>query len=210
VVFWKDIWALIKNPIQKTTGLLIVAVIPAVIAGVVFEDQIEALFSGTIFLAVGFIITGIFLLYSDSVRGGKKTDKDMSVTDALIIGCMQAVGIAPGVSRSGSTITGAIARGLNRETAARFSFLLSIPTILGAAVFTLKDVFESSDAIKQFTAIGVVPLLLGFIAAALSGYLSIRYMLSLIKRSKMKYFAYYVFVLAGLILTDNFATHFFF
>jgi undecaprenyl-diphosphatase len=206
IVFWQDIWSLLKRPVQKRVALLVIATLPAVAVGLAFGDVIETLFGGGIFLGVGFIITGIFLIYSDRAKNKEKTDDDMSVADALIIGCMQAVGIAPGVSRSGSTITGALARGLSRDTAARFSFLLSIPTILGAAVFTFK---EASDTGVIRGEIFTLPMAFGFAAAALSGYLSIRFMLALIKKCKLRYFAFYVFAIAAFVLFNEF-THLFY
>ncbi|MDR1559613.1 MAG: undecaprenyl-diphosphate phosphatase [Clostridiales bacterium] len=209
-VFWKDIWELIKKPFQNLTYMLIAATIPAVLAGVLFKDQIEALFEGGIFLALGFIITGLLLLYSDSVQNIKKQSKDISLPDAVVIGCVQAFAIAPGISRSGSTITAGLRQGLTRETAARFSFLLSIPAILGASVMTVKDVLESPEGAAGMLAGGAVPLIFGFLAAMLSGYLSIRFMLNLINKCKLRYFSYYVFALAAFILADIFITHRFF
>ncbi|MDR1001556.1 MAG: undecaprenyl-diphosphate phosphatase [Clostridiales bacterium] len=206
IVFWSDIWALLKHPAQKRVALLILATLPAVVVALLFGDVIKLLFGGGVFLGVGFIITGIFLIYSDRAKNREKTDDDMGIIDALVIGCMQAVGVAPGVSRSGSTITGALARGLNRDTAARFSFLLSIPTILGAAVFTFK---EAADTGIIWDEIFTLPMAFGFAAAALSGYLSIRFMLALIKKCKLRYFAIYVFAIAGFVFFNE-LTHMFY
>jgi len=210
IVFWGDITGILKKPFQNITYMLIAATIPAVIAGVLFNAQIEALFSGGAFLAIGFIITGILLIYSDKIAKTNKFDKDISYKDAVIIGCMQAVAIVPGISRSGSTITAGLYQKLSRETAARFSFLLSIPAILGAAVITAKNILDSPAGAAGFLSAGALPLGFGFIAAMLSGYLSIRFMLDLIKKCKLSYFGYYVFALAGFILADIFITHRFF
>ena len=210
IIFWKDIIGLIKKPFQNLMYMLIAATIPAVIVGILFKHQIEALFNGGIFLAFGFIITGFLLLYSDKIQNTIKRDKDMRLTDALVIGCVQAIAIVPGISRSGSTLTAGLHQKLSRETAARFSFLLSIPTILGAAVMTALDIYKSPEGVTGFLSAGVTPMIFGFIAAMLSGYLSIRFMLDLIKKCKLSYFGYYVLVLAGFILADIFITHMFF
>ena len=208
-VFWKDILDLIKKPFQNLTYMLILATIPAVIVGLFFKQQIEALFEGGIFLAICFIMTGLLLVYSDKIKNNKKYDKDIRVPDALVIGCMQAIAIAPGISRSGSTITAGLHQGLSRETAARFSFLLSIPTILGASVLIIGDL-ESSEGGLGLVSAGALPMLFGFLAAMFSGYLSIRFMLDLIKKYKLRYFSYYIFALAGFILADIFVLRMFF
>ena len=210
IVFWKDILAILKKPLQNITYMLIVATIPAVVVGLLFEKQIEAMFNGGVTLALGFIITGLLLIYSDRIKNPGKLNKDIRFADAAVIGCMQALAIVPAISRSGSTITAGLYQGLSRETAARFSFLLSIPAILGAALLTAKDIMGGPGGAAGFLSAGALPLCFGFLASLLSGYLSIRFMLDLIKKSKLSYFGYYVLVLAGFILADIFLTHRFF
>ncbi|MDR2649775.1 MAG: undecaprenyl-diphosphate phosphatase [Clostridiales bacterium] len=210
IVFWKDIWGLLKKPFQNLTYMLIAATIPAVIVGALLKEQIEILFEGGVFLALGFIITGLLLLYSDSMRNIKNQSKDISLPDAIFIGCVQAAAIAPGISRSGSTITAGLRQGLSRENAARFSFLLSVPAILGAALMTAKDALGSPEGAAGLLAAGALPMLLGFLASMLSGYLSIRFMLDLIKKCELRYFSYYVFAVAAFILADIFIMHRFF
>jgi len=209
-VFWKDIFDLVKKPFQNLTYMLIIATIPAVIAGFLLKNQIGSLFEGGIFLAFGFLFTGVLLIYSDKIPRGEKHEMDVKLSDALVIGCVQAIAITPGISRSGSTITAGLHQGLSRETAARFSFLLSIPTILGAAVMTVSDVLGSPEGANILLSAGALPMVFGFFAALLSGYLSIRFMLDIIKKYKLRYFGYYVFVLAGFILADIFITKIFF
>ena len=193
---WGDIRAILRRPVQKMTGLLIVATIPAAVVGALFAGRLETLFSGGYPLAAAFAVTGVFLIYADRAREGRKQDKDITWPDAAIIGCMQAVGIPPGISRSGSTITGAIGRKLTRETAARFSFLMSVPAILGAGLLTLRDVLREP---AQIRAVGAAPLIFGFLAAALTGYISIKFMMELIKKCRLRYFSYYVFALAAVV-----------
>ncbi len=196
IVFYKDVLGLLKKPFQKLTLLLVLATIPAVLATVLFGDFIEELFATGQYLATGFLLTGMFLLYADSKKEGTKKMEDLSIGDALFIGSMQAVAIAPAVSRSGSTIVGSLFRGLNREAAAKFSFLMSIPVILGASVLQLKD-FVTGEAV--FTG-EPLPMIFGFVAAMLSGYIAVNFAMKLIKQAKLKFFAFYVFALAVVLL----------
>ena len=203
IIFWKDIFNLIKNPFQRTTYLLVIGTLPAVVAALLLGDQIETLFLGGQFLAIGFFITAIVLTYADKIKGGSKKSNDITYLDALFIGMMQAVAIAPGISRSGSTIAGSLFRNLDRETAAKFSFLLSIPAILGAGVLEAKDIITGGTSLETLE---FLPMFCGFIAAMLSGYLAIKVMLKIVKQSKLSYFAYYVAVLGILIAIDQFIT----
>ena len=196
-VYWKDIWALLRKPFQKTTLFLIIGTIPAVIAALLLGDVIDALFSSMLFLAVGFAITGVVLLLVDRIKPGDKTEREMTWLDALLIGCAQGVAIAPAISRSGSTISASLVRGLSRETAARFSFLLSIPAILGAAVLQVKDMIGGGDV---FAGISPLCMAAGFFAAMLSGYLAIQFMLKLIQKAKLKMFSPYLFALSAFVL----------
>jgi len=195
IVFWGDIWTLIKKPFQKMTGLLILGTVPAVVFALLFKNTVEALFANILFLAAGFTITGIVLILADRFSKGAKTDNDITIVDALLVGCAQGVAIAPAISRSGSTIAASLGRKMNRETAAKFSFLLSIPAILGAAVMEGRDVIKSGAADLDWLCMGA-----GFLAAMLSGYLAVKFMLNIIKRAKLKYFAVYVFILAVIII----------
>ncbi len=210
IVFWKDIWSIIKNPFQKMTLFIIIGTIPTVIVALLFNDLIESLFDGSnaLYLALAFFFTGIVLLYANQTESGKKDEKTMNIADSLVVGCMQAIAILPGVSRSGSTISGALFRRVNRETAAKYAFLLSIPAILGAAVLKLKDFFTGGgEVITSQTAISYTA---GFIASAIFGYIAIRFMLKIISECKLKYFSYYVFVLGALILLDKYVFNLFF
>ncbi len=207
IVFWKDIVKLIKNPFQKMTFLLIIATLPAVFAALFFGDFIDDLFKSGQFLAMGFFVTGVFLMYADFISDGDKREKDISYVDAFFIGCIQAIAITPAVSRSGSTISAALSRQINRETAAKFSFLMSIPAIVGAFAFQLLKIATGKEVLHNER---LLPIFLGFLAAMASGYLAIKLMLALIKRCKLKYFALYVFLLSGIILVDQFVTNIYF
>lgn len=204
-VFWEDILALLKKPFQKLTGLLIAGTIPTVIIAVLFGDLISESFESARTLGIEFIFTGCVLLFAERLGRGRKGVKETGYGDAAFIGVMQGVAIMPAISRSGLTISGALLRNLDREFAAKFSFLLSIPAIVGGALFSIKDAMDAGIA-----AFNTVPLAAGMIAAAVAGYLSIRFMLGILKKGNMRGFAYYVFALGALVLSDQFVTHIFF
>jgi len=198
-VFRKDIFALIKKPVQKMTGLLIIGTLPAVIAGLFLKNHIENFFRSGIPLAIAFCVTGVLLLLADRFKPGKKTEKEITYADALIVGMMQAVGIPPGVSRSGATITGALFRGIERKAAARFSFLLAVIAIVGAGALEGIEIITGGVSVASGD---IIPMLVGFVVSAAVGYFSVRLLLKLIEACRMKYFSYYVFSLAALILLD--------
>lgn len=207
VVYWSDIWELIKKPFQKYVYMLIIATLPAVFVGLFFEDYIDALFATGQLLGFGFLFTGIMLMYADKKTTGQKTEEDMTYADALFIGCMQGIAVMPAVSRSGSTISGALFRNINRESAAKFSFLMSIPVIGGALLLQILDIAKGDVVLEQ---INYLNYFVGFVASTVSGYFAIRFMLDVIKKAKLKYFSYYVFVLAGFIFADQLFFHLFF
>ena len=197
-VFRRDIWALIKNPFQKTTALLIIATIPLVIVTLLFEGFIESAFHMVHFLPIGFILTGVVLLLSDRLKKNNKSMEDISLLDAALIGCAQAIAVFPGISRSGSTITATMARGVNREDAARFSFLMSVPAAFGAMLFRFSRIITDPELLEG---LNFVNLGAGFVTAAIAGYVAINFMLSIVKKAKLKYFAiYYIFALVVLII----------
>jgi len=201
IIFWKDIWKLIKQPFQKMTLLLVIGTLPAVIGVVLMGDRIDALFGGGLLLAAAYVITGTLLWISDKLPAGYKSEKEISFFDALFVGIIQMLAITPGISRSGSTIVGSLFRGLDKKTAASFSFLLSIPAILGAFVLHLGEIVRGDAMVET---VGFTAGLAGFLAAMLSGYLAIRVMLRLIKRRNLRVFSYYVFALALFLALDHF------
>ena len=192
VYFWSDIRELLKRPFCRFTALILVGCIPAAIMGVLLDDFFEDLFSSLPAVACALIVTGVLLYVSDRFNG-KGTIEKMSFGQALIIGCFQGLAITPGLSRSGSTIFGALLCGLKREDAARYSFLLSIPVILGAALLEGVDVIKSGVHIS-------FSYLLGALVAAVSGYIAIRIFIELLHRRSMRYFSYYVWALAAVVL----------
>lgn len=205
-VFKDDLLAILKKPFQKLTWLLLAGTIPTAIIGLMFKDIFEEMFHSGSTLGFEFVITGAILLLAGIQKNGRKGLKDTSYLDAAFIGVMQGAAIMPAISRSGLTISGALFRNLDREFAARFSFLLSIPAILGATMLQVKDMVE----VGGNSGISMGAIVAGALAAALSGYVSIKFMMNILKKGKMKYFAYYVFVLGFLVIIDQFVTHIFF
>ncbi|MDD6051737.1 MAG: undecaprenyl-diphosphate phosphatase [Clostridiales bacterium] len=197
VVFWKDWWAILKNPFKsKTLLLLIIASLPTLVVKFIFDDFIDSCDTGW-FLGVSFLMTAVFLLVSEyvSTKKASKTDKP-GFLHAIVMGCMQGLALLPGVSRSGSTLSGALLTGLDRKSAAKFSFMMSAPAIAGALLLEGKDAIENGW-IKD---LAVVPTLVGVLCAAVVGYLAIRFMLKLITKVSLNWFALYVAILGVLIL----------
>lgn len=208
-IFRKDILQMIKKPFGKLALLVIAGTVPTAVIGVAFNDLFDKLFETGASLGIEFILTGVVLLYADSVRTRNKGLDRMKFPDAVFIGTAQGLAILPAVSRSGLTITGALARGLDRQFAARFSFLVSIPAILGAAAKDCYQVVNRGEGLN----LGVEPLVLaaGMAAAAVSGYFAVKFMLRLLAKGRLRVFSYYVFVLGALVLADQlFAGRFFY
>ncbi|WP_461247985.1 undecaprenyl-diphosphate phosphatase [Treponema sp. R6D11] len=211
VVLWKDIWEILKKIIQPLTGFLIIATIPAVIFALAFKDIIESAFESGQFLGVCFLITSALLVTAEQLANRaevKRSGENMNWVDAVIIGVFQAVAIVPGISRSGATISGALSRKLDRDFAARFSFLLSIPAILGALVLQIKDLVKGEGAAgaPAGEVIGVLPIAIGTVTAAIVGFFAVKFMLKLIKEKKLYGFAIYTAALGIFVLIDQFVT----
>ena len=212
VVLWKDIWEILKKPFQKITGFLILATIPAVIAALTFGDIIEELFTTAQLLGVCFLITTALLVIAEILSrrardsNQLKNADSMTWLDALIIGIMQALAIPPGISRSGATISAALFRKLDRDFAARFSFLLSIPAILGAVVLQVKNLVFNSAAETTGVSTGVGAVIAGTLAAAVVGYFAVRFMIKIIRERSLFGFAIYTCVLGIFVLIDQFGT----
>lgn len=171
---------------------IVVSMIPAVLVGLLFEDQIEALFNKQLLLVgLMLIVTGVLLLLADHA---KKTDKSVSYLDAAIIGVSQAIAILPGISRSGATISTSVLLGIDRSKAARFSFLMVVPLIFGKIA---KDLISADGG---FASASITPLLVGFTAAFITGLYACTWMIKLVKASKLTYFSIYCFVVAALTI----------
>ncbi len=189
----------------RRLGFLVAAgTVPAVVAGVLFEKRFEEFFLNPTAVAGFLLVTGILLIgtglmieASEDVGSKRRGITQVTVKDAVYIGLMQAMAIAPGISRSGSTIATGLFLGLGREAAARYSFLLSVPVIAGATVFSLRHGLSATGE-------SVAALLVGFAAAALSGFAAIRFLMGFIRRHSLKAFAYYCWVLGGSMILWHF------
>ena len=181
-------------PARRMILLIVVATLPLFVI-VPFKDTIEALAGSLYFVAFALLATGCMLFFSDRVKKGRKTEKTATVTDALIVGLGQAIATCPGISRSGTTITVGCFTGFERSFAVRFSFLMSIPAILGANILSLKD------AIADGIIWGDVPVyIVGVAVAALSGYACIRLLKMIAAKGKFGAFAYYCWAVGALTL----------
>ena len=169
---------------RRMALLIVVATVVTGVIGVLFKDRIEHLFESVETTAVMLLITGILLFLSDRVKKTDRRKGDMNLTDGIILGLVQAVALIPGISRSGSTITFGIFRGLERETAARFSFLLSIPAIAGAAVLKAAEMGQIPSG--DLPALGA-----GFLSAAVTGFFALKLFFVMINRTGLGIFAYY-------------------
>ena len=207
MVFWRDIAALIRKPFQKMNGLLIVGTLPVVLAGFLLRGHLERLFHHAYVLAILFVVTGLMLIVADKLKPGEKTENDITYADAAVVGCMQALGLPPGISRSGATITGALGRGIDRQVAAKFSFLLAIIAIAGAGFLEAVEVAREPEVAGYFEAL---PLVFGFLASLMASFLAIKLLLKLIGACKLRYFSYYLFALAAWMMLDIFVLNIFF
>ncbi|KNZ69335.1 bacitracin resistance protein BacA [Thermincola ferriacetica] len=194
-VFWQDILALLKKPWQRLTALIITGTIPTGIMGLGLKDFFEKIFASGSTLGVEFIATGVILWWAESIRQRNKGVDQITYADAAFVGFMQGVAILPAISRSGLTIAGALFRGIDRDTAARFSFLISIPAILGAALVDGKDVIQAGTV-----GVGTIPLIVGTVVSAVAGYFAIRIMLRILRQGTLKVFSYYVWALGILVI----------
>ncbi|WP_431472499.1 undecaprenyl-diphosphatase UppP [Nonlabens sp. SCSIO 43208] len=203
IVFRKDIFELFKGIFQfkwneefQFALKIVLSMIPAVIVGLFFEEQLESLFSGNVLL-VGFmlIITGLLLFLAGKARD---TNKNVSWKDAVIIGVSQAVAMLPGISRSGATISTSVLLGNDRTKAARFSFLMVVPLIFGKIA---KDLLGGKI---EFQADQNLSLIAGFIAAFVTGWIACKWMIKLVKKAKLHYFSYYCFAVGLIAIIAHF------
>lgn len=195
IVFWPQIKQLASDPFGKLARLLVVGTIPTAVIGLAFEEYFEEISRTGVTIGWEFLATGIILWTVDSIHKGNRTFDQISFTDALLIGTLQGAAILPAISRSGLTIAGSLLRGIERADAARFSFLLSLPAILGACA--LQTVKLAQHPLDTAT---LAPMLAGTICAAAAGYFAIHWMMKIISTGSMKGFAIYVWILGGIIL----------
>lgn len=212
IVFRKEIAAMIRAPFQYFSGnrdaevrlyffwdiYVILATLPAVVVGLFFKDQIDAFFDSTLVAYTMLLGTGAIMVIAQYVP---ERDKPVNWWRSILVGCAQAMAIMPGLSRSGSTIFAGMLLGIPRETIARFSFIMSIPAILGAAVLQMGDFLQNPPGADT-----AFNLLIGMLASAIAGYLAIKLLMDVIRRNRLQWFGYYCLILA----TVGLGHHFFF
>lgn len=201
IFFWKDWIDMILHPIRNRTLLLLfIASMPALAAKILFDSQLDYVETHNDFLGVCFLLTGLLLLLTQVLsrkNAESHAEKNkVGIGEALAMGCLQAVGMLPGVSRSGSTIFGGVAVKLNRETAAKFSFMMSAPAIVAGMLS------EGMDAIQSGVSFGsdLPAIIVGMVVAFISGYLAIRFFMKLISRVSLNGFALYMTLLGILTI----------
>tara|TARA_R100000935_G_scaffold27288_1_gene47399 strand:- start:73505 stop:74296 length:792 start_codon:yes stop_codon:yes gene_type:complete len=204
VVFRKDIWEIVSGLLKFTWNeetqfvvKIIVSMIPAAIIGVLFEEELESFFGGSIaFVGAMLIVTAVLLWLADRA---KNTGKKVSFSNAFVIGIAQAIAMLPGISRSGATISTSVLLGNDKSRAARFSFLMVVPLIFGKIA---KDVLSGdlTSETTNFTTLG-----LGFVAAFIAGLFACTWMIALVKKSKLSWFAIYCLIVGIIAIVVSFA-----
>ena len=181
---------LAERPGIRLMAWMIIGSIPTAAIGLGFKDRFEAMFGQPLVIGGAFLLTGVMLLATRWIPKGNTGEDGIRWWQALLIGLVQGLAITPGISRSGSTIAVGLLLGLDREFAARYSFLLSIPAIAGASLLELKDLQLTTDQMG--------PLLVGFLCALVSGYLALVFLLKLVKQGAFWKFSPYLCLVAGL------------
>jgi undecaprenyl-diphosphatase len=204
VFFWKDIWILIREfinliqrkPVEEKNKTLIYAIIlgtiPAIITGVLLERYMETTFRSVILVSVILLLGSAVMFFAEKLS---KKDKKLTIKRGFYIGLFQCLALIPGFSRSGATISGGLFNGLNREEAARFSFLLSIPIILGSGLKKLLDIWKGGSIESDY-----LNLLFGSISAFIVGLIVIKFLMDFLKKHSLNFFIIYRIVLAILVL----------
>lgn len=195
VYFWRDVLRVLRSP--RLIMLLVLGSIPAGLAGVFLEDFFTRLFSSVLMVGLALLVTGVILWVAEDLSTRRRRRKEfgqITLADAALIGVGQAIAITPGISRSGTTIATALGLGIEREAAARFSFLLSVPAILGAGVLQGRHLLSQGIGLSTPVVIG------GFVASFLAGLFSIGILLAVLKRKGLKVFSVYVWIVGGLVV----------
>lgn len=208
IYFWNDLWMLLKaffvkplsTPENKLVWFIIIATIPALAAGALLEKRVEALFQ-TPFFEAGIRLLTAAVLLSLAERLGKRTRNLESMTwlDALVVGLFQIIAVFPGASRSGSTISGGMLRGLDRPSATRFAFLLAIPVMFAAGVYKSISVFKLHVWRELLP-----PLAVGFVIAAIVGWLAIKWLINYLNKNSLYVFAAYCAAVGVIVLALSF------
>ncbi|WP_102347354.1 undecaprenyl-diphosphate phosphatase [Bacillus sp. Marseille-P3661] len=187
-----------SRPDFKFIIYLIIATVPAGVIGVLFEDVIGDIFKGGVqLIGITLIITGIALWAIRNLRG-HKGDSELTIKDAILIGCAQAIALIPGISRSGATIVAAMSLGMKQETALKFSFLLFIPVSAGGMILSINDLMNDPNLSTLF-----IPYSLAFIGSLVASYFSLKWFMNIMAKGNLIYFAIYCFIVGGAVFIFN-------
>lgn len=200
IYFWRDLGGLISSlwrrdetAIQQRymVWLLFAGSIPTAVIGLLFKDFFVGLFERPDIVCIMLLVTGSLLWLAERLRSREHSRKNMTLMDAIVVGAVQGCAIIPGISRSGSTIAALLLRGVDGETAARFSFLLALPAVFGAALLSVKD-------LDSVAAGAVFPYIAGTLASLVTGVLCIHLLMGVIRRQRLHWFAFYCWIVGGL------------
>ncbi|MBC8320607.1 MAG: undecaprenyl-diphosphate phosphatase [Bacteroidetes bacterium] len=201
VVFWKDLIVIFKGFFQfkwneetKFVVKIFLSMIPVLVVGIFFKDSVESFFDGNmVFVGSMLLVTAGLLSFTSFSKSNKR---NVNYVDAIVIGIAQALAVLPGISRSGATISAGILLGNKKESVTRFSFLMVLIPIIGA---NFVDILGSDMTNNE--SVGIIPLIVGFLAAFIAGWAACTWMISIVKRGKLIYFAIYCFILGGLAIS---------
>lgn len=210
LVFYREIWAMACAPFQLIKGnrdpevkqsflwdvYIVVATVPAILVGLFFKEPIEQLFTNVVVVYCMLVLTGTIMIVSKFVP---PRDEKLSFAKSWWVGCAQAFAILPGLSRSGSTIFVGMLLGVNRQKIARFSFIMSIPAILGAVVLQSSSFIENPPTVDA-----LVNIAAGTCASVISGYFAIKLLLDIIRKNRLQWFGYYCMLIAAIGLGHHF------
>jgi len=190
---------LVDTAYRKFVMMVIVSTIPTGILGILLGDEVERAMMTIIFPGIGLLMTSLLLMLADNTKSGTKRPNQISYGEAALVGCAQGIATFPGLSRSGTTITACLLCGFDKNFAVKYSFIMSIPAVLGAAILEVKDIGKLNVAPSLMG-----QYIIGTIVAAVVGYICIKTMLVVVRGKKYKYFAYYCFIVGLVAVVWNF------
>ncbi|MCK5820697.1 MAG: undecaprenyl-diphosphate phosphatase [Bacteroidales bacterium] len=207
VVFFKEVWVLLKGSFQfkwntetQYLAKIVVSMIPVVFVGLLLEDYIESFFGGRIqFVGLMLLVTSVLLSLTYFLRNRIK-ERKLGYGSAFVMGIAQAFAVMPGISRSGATIATGILMGNDKKEIAQFSFLMVLVPIIAANVKSL----IGFEGVEMGGAVGSIPLLIGFLAAFITGWLACSWMVNLVKKGKLIWFAIYCFIIGSIAIASGF------
>lgn len=198
VVFWKDVVELIKNPLSDQVKNIIIATIPTIVIGFMVKEFFSEYYLN-LFLGFGFLISAIIIFVTLIKCKRNNYLKNINKKESFFIGLVQGIAVLPGISRSGSTICAGIIQGIDRTQSAKFSFLISIPVILGAMILEMGDVIKIG-----YVQVDFIACIVGFLASFIVALFTIKFMMKIVKKGNWIYFSIYLFLLSIFVLLNQY------